>query len=628
MIIYHVASVSPKSFEHLARFKPVQRYIENFYLKKPEIDARDIVIYRFFPIELRERVLNIILHRLVFHSKEHLKTDAKQLLSIALENVRLETIHRFCMEFPEITPILIGKGYYDGLKELGLGKNQYRAIFASEIFGNLSDREQEKIINDYLKLSDQDEQDLLIKRILDMQFLNRQEIARRLMIVTRFMNGKYPTELLNVFESLKYPISIDISDPKNSNQIIRLIETVNNMELLELMFLYIRSSEDLNKVLTITELSKHRYSQNTYNKEFFEMVLKNIDQAYKIIKINPNISLELLKIALDVSYTLGVDIEVKINDREDIYNYVSKKINRPYTHIDMISANLQRFETKINRLIQNYILDYKASNDRMNFRYNSKYINPATNLVVKLQNPESWKLDRSTEWEFNWDLLKNKLKYDLDTLTEIESCSRIDPRQIHKYKKNISILYDLLERRDSNRINELKNVLQNLANVYISVFRQKDHLSGIFWVLRNIESFWIKIEEIGDVEKILDMHSLLYMSNSCLRYDTTVAENALDLFGLATDPNSKILLIRVKNYEKAVSRVIFRLALDLNNLSRILLTRNRNYYDSSYEINRFVNFQSVGDRYLRMRAQELGIDFDPHRGIVVAGNTLNRTYRE
>ncbi|MCS7122473.1 MAG: hypothetical protein NZ908_00750 [Candidatus Micrarchaeota archaeon] len=632
MILYNTLIKHPEFTTYILRFRPFQNYIETVYRRKSEIDERDVVFYNFLPLKFREKILKIVIDRIGSEDQVRISKRAKILLASSLKDVSIDLIHEFCMKIPEVTPIIVRRGIYNDLRAIGIGKEQYRTILASNIFRDLTYKEQRSIIDDYLSLPNPDEYDMFIRKYFESESLDNLITTNKLIDLFRLINAKVETELLEVFSRIKYPILIDISDPRNLHNVIELAKLIDNIDLLNHILQHVQSYIQLNLVLDIVKIAKNRYSKGTYNKEFFEIIFYDLNQSYELIKTNPNISVDLMKVALDVSNTIGIIIKTDVKSREDIYNYVSGVIGGPYQHIDMIFANLRRFqESHVAKSISNYLKDYKAAQDKLNFRYNSKYVDPGKNLHRQLSDPGAWIGNVSTDWEFHWDLLMQKIQETINPDDTRNFPESTDPRQLDKYKESISALNRILESRDTSSIDELKNVLQNLLNVYISVFRDKKHIytSSIGWIMNNIDGFWIKIEEIDDIEKILDMHSLLHMSNSCLRYDGN-SKNKLDLFGLATDPNSKILLIRTKKHDKAVSRVIFRLAQDLE--GSLVLTRNSRYYHSGYELNEHIDFENIGDKYLRKRAEELGIKFigpNRHSRInIIPGNTFDRTYVE
>ncbi|MEM1700742.1 MAG: hypothetical protein QW785_01625 [Candidatus Anstonellales archaeon] len=639
----------------------IANFIENHAIKKRDYTSRELMTFSVLPTENMRRVYR---HILDTYSKGGLQLKQSEyeffkLLILGYGTMRLfdwpERI-KYGLAIPElfipmlnialeeelsIKPKYTFSRLYSDIKSQ-LTTLHYRLMFRDLGFiSSVGESWVKTFIEDYLKLGLESEDYTLI-RLLNYGITNSKVGLRKVISFYRAIQD-YPYDkekLIEYIVSNNYLSQFNLDNSKSIMYMIRLMEITQNISLVATLLTYIKSDQEMSMVESILKITGDYYSKNTFNRELFHTITKDISISYSILTKNHKIPPRLLALAIDVAKLYGLnEYSRTIRDENDILEELRTQLNR--RDIEMVDVIFEFITQKndvqleldnmyvINNfnVMQDYVRDYKKAENRHLFRYDNRFLNRENLLYLRLKNPKDWIDDKKEDdYMFYWDAFE---QINLGVISELESYnqlflnrSNISEEQRRKYRENLNNFRGILLTKPTNPqdIQKMKNYLNNMMNVIESVTKRQN--SRIREIIDSIDQFWIRIYEIGDFERILRIQEILNNSNSCLRYDGHL-EKRLELFGLAADPNSKVLVIESKKFSKPVARVIFRLAL-LN--GELVLSRNNLYYSSAYE-NLKVPYVEIGDKYLESRAAELNLRF-LRQAEPISGNSFGVTFYE
>ncbi|MEM0382760.1 MAG: hypothetical protein QXD88_00535 [Candidatus Anstonellales archaeon] len=639
----------------------IANFIENYAIKKREYTSRELMTFSVLPTENMRRVYR---HILDTYSKGDLRLKQSEyeffkLLILSYGTMRLfdwpERI-KYGLAIPELfIPMLnialeeefsikpkytFGRLYRDIKSQLTT--LHYRLMFRDLGFiSGVGESWVKTFIEDYLKLGLESEDYALI-RLLNYGITNPKVGLRKVISFYRAIQD-YPYDkekLIEYVVSNNYLSQFNLNNSKSIMYMIRLMEITHNISLVATLLTHIKSDQEMSMVESILKITGDYYSKNTFNRELFHTITKDISISYSILTKNHKIPPRLLALAIDVAKLYGLNEYTRtIRDENDILEELRTQLNRrDIEMVDVIFGFItQKNDVQLEldnmyvinnfNVMQDYVRDYKKAENRHLFRYDNRFLNRENLLYLRLKNPKDWINDKKEDdYIFYWDAFE---QINLGVISELESYnqlflnrSNISEEQRRKYRENLNNFRSILLTKPTNPqdIQKMKNYLNNMMNVIESVTKRQN--SRIREIIDSIDQFWIRIYEIGDFERILRIQEILNNSNSCLRYDGH-PEKRLELFGLAADPNSKVLVMECKKFSRPIARVIFRLAL-LN--GELVLSRNNLYYSSAYE-NLKVPYVEIGDKYLGSRAAELNLKF-LRQAEPISGNSFGVTFYE
>ncbi|MEM2380121.1 MAG: hypothetical protein QXS53_02230 [Candidatus Anstonellales archaeon] len=194
-------------------------------------------------------------------------------------------------------------------------------------------------IEDYLKLGLESEDYTLI-RLLNYGITNSKVGLRKVISFYRAIQD-YPYDkekLIEYVVSNNHLSLLNLDSSKSIIYMIRLMEITQNISLVATLLTYIKSDQEMSMVESILKITGDYYSKNTFNRELFHTITKDISISYSILTKNHKIPPRLLALAIDVAKLYGLNEYTRtIRDENDILEELRTQLNtRDIEMVDII----------------------------------------------------------------------------------------------------------------------------------------------------------------------------------------------------------------------------------------------------------------------------------------------------